>query len=272
MNHTLSFYVKKVYRPGDDIQRVRQKVCQDILISKLTDVDFLSAHVVFKGGIVMYELTKGSRGYTKDIDLDFVQMPLSIQGINDFIDGLNQSTRFDNIRIHIESIEDLHHINYHGKRVLLHFIDQQNATLPLMVDIGIHVDRIGVPGIKPYEVKLTNETVNIVIDANELSIVEKLTGFALYGTDNLRFKDLFDLYWRIMYLDYELMKVKAILDEKLVFRGFFKTRRLAIREMINALQNKAYIAEIKKEKNWTKQSVESICRIVIGFIEKLQNE
>jgi hypothetical protein len=39
--------VKKVYRPGDDIQRVRQKVCQDILISKLTDDVLLGAMIRF---------------------------------------------------------------------------------------------------------------------------------------------------------------------------------------------------------------------------------
>ena len=264
--------MKRIHRPGDDIQRVRQKVCQDILISKLTDVDFFSSHVVFKGGVVMYELTKGARGYTKDIDFDFIRYPLSIPGIKDFVNELNQSKRFENITIQIESINDLHHVNYHGKRVLLHFVDQQKTTLPLMVDIGIHVDRIGVPLIKPYEVRLTNETFGIVIDANELSIVEKLTGFALYGTDNLRIKDLFDLYWRIMYFDYEPMKVKAILDERLVFSGLFKTRGLAIREIINTLRNKAYIADMKKEKNWTNQSVESICRVVIDFVEQLQDD
>lgn len=126
--------------------------------------------------------------------------------------------------------------------------------------------------VKPYEVKLTNETVDIVIDANELSIVEKMSGFALYGTNNLRTKDLFDLYWRIMHLDYEPTIVKRILDERLVFRGLFKSRALAIREIIRTLRNQAYILEIKKEKNWLNQSVEEICRIVIDFAQILQSE
>lgn len=110
--------MKQIHRPGDDIQRVRQKVCQDILISKLTDVDFLTGHVVFKGGIVMYELTKGKRGYTKDIDVDFIHYPLSAEGIKEFVDELNRSARFDNIQIRLESIKDLNHVNYHGKRVV----------------------------------------------------------------------------------------------------------------------------------------------------------
>ena len=90
---------RRVFKPGDNPERVKQKVCQDIFISKLTTNKDLVDKVVFKGGVVMYELTSGKRGYTKDIDLDFIRHSIEPEGIKNFIDQLNQSRIYDNITI-----------------------------------------------------------------------------------------------------------------------------------------------------------------------------
>jgi hypothetical protein len=247
-------------------------VCQDIFISKLTDVDFLSSKVVFKGGIVMYELTKGKRGYTKDIDFDFIHYTVSDEGINDFIQVINSSLRFDNIKVIIESTEKLIHKNYRGNRVFLDFVDNSKTHLKLSIDIGVHTDKISQPTVRPYEIRFSDEKVDILIDSNELSIVEKLSTFALYGTDNSRYRDLFDAYWRLKYIDYDINLVKKIFDDQLVFSGYFKTRMHAIKVINHTLVDSRYLAELIKEKNWTEDSVETICHDVLDFLSILSHE
>ena len=102
MNNTLKFLFMRTFQKGDNPERVRQKVCQDILISKFSNSDFLTDTVVFKGGIVMYELTKGKRGYTKDIDFDFIKYPISEEAIGKFIDETNRVSTFENINLQIQ--------------------------------------------------------------------------------------------------------------------------------------------------------------------------
>ncbi len=266
MNHSLKFLFQRTFQEGDNPERVKQKVCQDIFLSKLTDVDFLASKVVFKGGIVMYELTNGKRGYTKDIDLDFIRYPVSEEGINDFMKEINSSSRFGNIAISIRDTEVLNHKNYHGRRVHLDFIDSSKTVYRLAIDIGVHTDKVVHPIMRPYEVRFGVDPVMILIDSNELSIVEKLSTFALYGTNNVRFRDLFDAYWRLKFLDYDVDALLKIFDEKLVFSGYFKTRALALNVIMKTLRDKLYLTELKKESNWTGEKVETICQYIIAFL------
>jgi hypothetical protein len=256
-------------KSGDNPDRVKQKVCQDIFISKLTDVDFLATQVVFKGGIVMHELTKGRRGYTKDIDFDLIHYPISEIGLQNFVKLLNSSNRFSNIRIALINTEELRHKNYHGMRVKLHFYDQRKTTFELDVDIGVHTDLFSNPILRSYEVKIGGGSVDILIDSNELSIVEKLVPFALFGTDNLRYRDVFDVFWRMKYLAYDMPTICQIFDDKLVYSGYFKTRILAVNWISKTLRDKRYINELKKETNWIGETIETICAFVIDFVETI---
>jgi hypothetical protein len=267
MNDSLDFLFRQIFQEGDDPERIRQKVCQDIFISKLSSVDWLSNKVVFKGGIVMYELTKGKRGYTKDIDIDFIHFPISEDGANDFIEKINASPLFfSNISVKIQNTEELHHKNYHGRRVILDFIDEEGTVYPLSVDIGVHTDQVAMPLAHPYEIRVKGVSVHILFDANELSIVEKLTPFALQGTDNDRYRDLFDAYWRLKFAKHDIPSIVQIFDEKLLFTRNFTSRTPAVEVITKTLQDKAYQAELKKEINWTDETVENICSYITDFL------
>ena len=267
MNNSLEFLYKRVFRKGDNPERIRQKVCQDVFISKLSNTEFFHDKIIFKGGIVMYELTRGKRGYTKDIDIDFVKYPISIEGITQFIFELNESKKYSNITIGIESSGELSHKSYNGRRVNLLFLDEEETKYKLSVDIGVHLDKISLPETRAYEIKFEKLQVDILIDSNNLSIVEKLSTFALYGVDNVRYRDLFDVYWRIKYLDFETTNIKTIFNNKLVFKGPYKSRKLAINVIIKTLQDNKYIKELENEDNWTSETVKDISRFVIDFLQ-----
>ena len=61
-------------------EQAESKVCQEILISLIGNNKEISKRVAFKGGVVIDKLAKGKRGYTKDIDFDFIKYPLSDEG------------------------------------------------------------------------------------------------------------------------------------------------------------------------------------------------
>ncbi len=268
MKNTLEFLFKRTFKTGVDPERIQQKVCQDIFIKKLSSSDTFLKKVVFKGGIVMYELTNGLRGYTKDIDLDFIKYPISAEGVTLFIEELNKSTEYPEISIRISSTKEFRQKNYHGRRIELHFIDEKNTEFNLSVDVAVHLDKISLPKSIPYELKLNKDSVDIPIDSNNLSIVEKLSTFALYGTDNERVKDLFDVYWRIKDLEYDIQEIHQIYDTKLVYSGAFKRRNISIDKIIDTLKDKNYRKEILKEENWTKNSIEDICDFLIKFLHE----
>ena len=194
MINSLDFLYKRVFRKGDNPERIKQKVCQNIFISKLSNTEFFHDKVIFKGGIVMYELTRGKRGYTKDIDIDFVKYPISIEGTTQFVFELNESKKYSNIIVNIESSEEISHKGYNGRRLILVFTDEKETKYKLSVDVGVHIDKVSLPETRAYEIKFEKSQVDIKIDSNNLSIVEELSTFALYGVDNLRYRDLFDVY------------------------------------------------------------------------------
>jgi hypothetical protein len=265
--NNLDFMYKRIFKPGDNPERIKQKVCQDIFISKLATNKDLVEKVVFKGGVVMYELTSGKRGYTKDIDLDFVKYSIEPESIKKFIDELNQCKIYGNIRIRLINTKPLNQEDYHGTRVELEF-DDSSKKFKLLVDIGVYLDKLSIPDKIDYELRLSSNTVQIPIDSNNLSIYEKMSTFIMYSTDNERIHDLFDLYWRLNYMDYDICEIIRILDERLVYSGTFKRRDIIKQRLIKTFTDSEYLKEIKLEDNWTGVSIDIIIAFILDFVSE----
>ncbi len=265
MRNSLDFMYKRIFQPGDNPERVQQKVCQDVFISKLATNKDLIQKVVFKGGVVMYELTSGKRGYTKDIDLDFIRHSIEPEGIAMFISRLNESKIYNHIDIRIISTKSLNQEDYHGTRVELEFNDSSTQFV-LLVDIGVYIDKLSFPDTIDYELKLSSDSVEIPIDSNNLSIFEKMSTFAKFSTDNARIHDLFDLYWRLRYMEYDMKEVLRILDERLVYSGLFKKRDQIKKRLIATFTDKGYLKEIAIEDNWTGVNIEEIIGYIVDFV------
>ncbi len=214
----------------------------------------------------MYELTDGKRGYTKDIDLDFIKYPITPEGITFFIQDLGKTEIYNDIGIEIVSTKPLNQADYSGTRVELEFNDS-NDSFFLFIDVGVHLQGTSIPSTVDYELKLSNTSAIIPIDSNNLSIYEKISTFAKFGTDNERIHDIFDLYWRLNYIDYDIKKVLQILDERLVYSGIFKNRNIIKKRLINTFENGKYRKEIKLEHNWTGTNVDDICELCVKFVK-----
>lgn len=78
----------------------------------------MASHVTVKGGVVMQQVSGDVRRATRDVDLDFVRYPMTVEGIRAFLHALYQSGSGVALEV-VGPIVDLKHQDYHGKRVNL---------------------------------------------------------------------------------------------------------------------------------------------------------
>ena len=265
----LKFLYTRIKSPDLTKEQAESKVCQEILISLIGNNKEISKRVAFKGGVVIDKLAKGKRGYTKDIDFDFIKYPLSDEGINDFFIQLNESNLYPNIKLNPISINDLRHKNYLGKRVLIRFYDGESSFF-LTVDIGVYIPLFKKNLSLEYELKFGNKT-SILINPIERIIAEKISTFAIYGLDNTRTKDLFDAYYLIHSFDFDSECVTKMLTQILVLKGhYYKTFEQATQSIVSTLDNSTYKKElIKSDKNWIDEPTETIIENIKAFLLKL---
>ncbi|MBO4540475.1 MAG: nucleotidyl transferase AbiEii/AbiGii toxin family protein [Bacilli bacterium] len=263
---SLHFLYTRIKKQSLTKEEAERKVCQEVFIAKIGSDKELLQRASFKGGLILDKLAKGKRGYTKDIDFDFVKYPLSDEGLQDFFARLSPLPPYENITIGVDSIEDLRHKNYFGKRVTLSFSDG-NETFALIVDVGVHLPLL--KGNKPldYEIAFGGST-HLSVNPVERMIAEKLSTFSIYGTDNTRDKDLFDAYWLITRVKHDKALTYKMLESLLVRRThFFKTLDDARREAIETLRDKEYIESLQRSRrNWSGDSTEKVLETVIEYL------
>ena len=265
-NETLKFLFSRIKKPGLTKEEAERKTCQEIFIAKIGSDKELLRRISFKGGLILNQLAKGKRGYTKDIDFDLVKYPLSKEGLEDFVAHLSPLAPYENISISISSIEELRHKNYFGKRVTLSFSDGQDA-FPLTVDVGVHLPLLIGNKSLDYEIAFGGIS-RLFINPVERMIAEKLSTFAIYGTDNTRDKDLFDAYWLITNIRHKKTVVMRMFNELLIRKKrYFKTLKQALLEVANSLSDKQYVARLKtSKKNWTGISADEVIKTVIEYV------
>lgn len=266
---SLKFLYSRIKKPEYTKEQAESKVCQEIFIMKLGSSKLMSKKVAFKGGLIIDSLARGERGYTKDIDFDFIKFPLSNEGLESFINDLNQVDVYKNVTIKIEREEELRHKNYKGKRLTLSFSDDTNI-FNLMVDVGIYLPIIKKNIFHNYEIAFGGTT-KILVNPIERMLAEKLSTFAIYGTDNTRFKDLFDAYYIVNNFKFDKTLVRKMLNIMLVSKShYFKKIDYAINEIKQALNDKKFIGELSKSnRNWTGGSVQETINCILAFLETI---
>jgi len=117
----LTELVKKYINNGYKINDAEAKVCQNIILIKISKSPFYN-NVTIKGGVVMHSISNDKRCATKDLDIDFIKYSLSDKSIKEFVAKLNLLN--DGITIKIfKDIAELKQQDYHGKRVYINLID-----------------------------------------------------------------------------------------------------------------------------------------------------
>ena len=249
--------IEKYQELGYEFEEAESKVCQDIILLKISQSKF-SKNITIKGGVVMHSISNDIRRATQDLDLDFIKYSLDDKSIKNFIKILSDIN--DGIRINIiGKIEPLHHQDYDGKRVNLKIMDNFNNTIYTKLDIGVH---------KLFELEqeeycfsfdLYKNSANLLINSMEQIFTEKLKSLLKLGFRSTRYKDLFDFckYLEILIFRDETMRENTIQD--------------IITRMKGTLNSQRYRNNLNSPKvNWLEIPIEETIDIVLDYISSLE--
>lgn len=264
--HLLVYFRKS----GATQEKLQNRLAEDILLSKITGSDYLNHRVIFKGGVLLYYLTKGRRGYTQDIDFDIADFVICPETANQFVRYLNESSLYPKISVRLLRYKKLNLLAYRGLRLDLELFDGE-TSLSLTADVGHYDGRWPSPQNRQVLLSFSSTPITICTESNEMMIAEKLSSFALHGTDNRRYKDFFDAFWLIRNTLHDEAKVASTLEAIGVHRAerfrSFKTMKLYL---IQVLSNSSYLQCVEKDgKNWLGLPISTMASILCQFVSSL---
>ncbi len=258
---------------GYENEDVESKVCQDIILSKISKSNF-KKYITIKGGVVIHSISNDKRRATRDLDLDFIKYSLDDKSILEFINKLNSLD--DGIIIEVVGkIKPLHHQDYNGKRVYVRIRDNYNNIIETKLDIGVH---------KLFEIKqdeyyfnlsALNESVCLLINSKEQIFTEKLKSLLKLGARSTRYKDLFDFYYLIKECNLDKAKLISLFNYYIYRDKNMKENTLSdisIR-LSKILNSKVYKSNLSNPKvNWLSINVQDAINYVLTYIINLSEE
>lgn len=262
--------IEKYQKFGYEFEEAESKVCQDILLLKISQSKF-SQSITIKGGVVMHSVSNDIRRATTDLDLDFIKYSLDDGAINKFIKILNDVNDGINIKI-MGNITKLHHQDYDGKRVNLQIIDDFNYILYTKLDIGVHKLFELEQEEYCFSLDLYKNSANLLINSMEQIFTEKLKSLLKLGFRSTRYKDLFDFYYLIK--NDKLEKEKLIKCMNILIFQDDKMRENKIQDIIDritgTLNSQRYRKNLNNPKvNWLEISIEEAIETVLNYIGEL---
>lgn len=231
-------------------------MCQAIVLKAIA-IGPLSRNVTVKGGVVMRSLTNNSRRSTRDIDLDFIHYSIEDESIREFIKKLNC---VPGIKLEIVgNIEELKHQEYHGKSIKVRITDEEGTFVESKIDIGVHKHMELEQEEYCLDVCMDDEGANLLKNSREQSVVEKLRALFIFGVNDKRYKDIYDMYYLKDYLDTEkfLQYIKLLIFDDAMMRE--NTMADIVRRVENSFKDKHYLKLISTSRQrWIDDEIEVI--------------
>jgi|GEM_PF-161456 len=247
-------------------QLLQVKICQEIFLAKAKSVG-ADSRFSLKGGITLYELTHGDRGFTKDIDLDMIRYSISEAKIRKFFNEVNQSTIFPNIKLEIVGqIVELHHDHYYGKNLNVQFIDNEGTAFSLSFDIGVNTNEIAAPTMQQFNLIANRSNISFRIDPSEQMIVEKLSGFLKFGARSTRTKDIFDIYWLLTNQNINQDLLIELMTTILTTPYLLKDLDASIDKLVALFRLKSFGRKLTATRNWVHVPSQVICTYVVDWL------
>jgi len=257
-------------RQGMNSRQAQSKVCQDVLMEKITNSK-LKQKITLKGGTVMYQLTKGLRPPTMDFDIDVIETSLKMENLTSIISIINKSSEHQNIKLDIKGdISESTDVDYYGYEFYISFNDTENEYR-LKINICVHTYLDIEQGAVSFDLVTSSTGITMKSNNPEQMIVEKTTPIIKWNIGNRRIKDIFDIYWLQANLDINTLKIKTCLDNLIVDRHE-KTIEEYFGLILNYYRNPEVYRKLKAAKNWTGETEKNIILESISFFKKLKDE
>lgn len=255
------------YEDGLTRELAAARVCQDIVLKAIAVGPF-SKNVTIKGGVVMRSLTNNNRRATRDIDLDFIHYSIEDDAIRLFVQKLNC---IPGIKIEIiGEIEELKHQDYHGKSIKVRIVDDAGAFVESKIDIGVHKHFELEQEEYCFDVCMDEEGASLLKNSKEQSVVEKLRALLIFGVNNRRYKDIYDMYYLKDYINVE--KLLQYID-LLIFKDELmreNTMDDIVGRIESTFKDKRFLKRVSTSRQrWIDEEIETIAYGIVGFFRGL---
>ncbi len=255
------------YEEGLTRELAAARVCQDIVLKAIA-IGPLSRNVTVKGGVVMRSLTKNNRRATRDIDLDFIHHSIEDEAIRDFIRKLDC---IQGIRLEIiGDIEELKHQDYHGKSIKVRIKDEEGAFVESKIDIGVHKHLELEQEEYCFDVCMDDEGASLLKKSREQSVTEKLRALLIFGVNDKRYKDIYDMYYLMAHMDSAklLQYIKLLIFDDVMMRE--NSMKDIVRRVENVFKDKSYLKRVSTSRQrWLDEEIEVITKGIVDFIKGL---
>ena len=255
------------YEEGLTRELAAARVCQDIVLKAIA-IGPLSRNVTVKGGVVMRSLTKNNRRATRDIDLDFIHHSIEDEAIRDFIRKLDC---IQGIRLEIiGDIEELKHQDYHGKSIKVRIKDEEGAFVESKIDIGVHKHLELEQEEYCFDVCMDDEGASLLKNSREQSVTEKLRALLIFGVNDKRYKDIYDMYYLMAHMDSAklLQYIKLLIFDDVMMRE--NSMKDIVRRVENVFKDKSYLKRVSTSRQrWLDEEIEVITKGIVDFIKGL---
>lgn len=228
------------YEDGLTKELAAARVCQDIVLKAIAMGPF-NQNVTIKGGIVMRSLTNNIRRATRDIDLDFIHYSLGDDSIYAFVEKLDciQGVKLEIV----DGIEELKHQDYHGKSVKVRITDNNGTFVESKIDIGVHKHLELEQEEYCFDVCMDEDGASLLKNSREQTVVEKLRALLIFGSNDRRYKDIYDIYYLKDHIDSE--KLHRYIDLLI-----YKDNQMRENKMVDIIRR---LERIFKDKNFLKR-------------------
>lgn len=262
---------RKYLDNGFSLANASARICQDIILNKISKSK-MNKNVTIKGGVVMYGLSNDKRRATRDLDLDFIKYSLDDESINAFIDTLNLVD--DGIKVYIDGdIQELHHLDYKGKRVNVVLKDENNFNVSAKLDIGVHKKFDIKQDEYCFNLEAINESVTLVINSCEQIVCEKLKSLLRFGIRTTRYKDIFDIYYLINKTDINKDDLINVIDALIIKDTTMRENSVEdiIKNLNIILNNSVFKHSLSDARNnWLNIPVENVIDSVIEYFKSIE--
>ena len=252
--------------------RARVKVCQEIFMTKLAMSPYKDS-VLFKGGTVMYQLSKEIRRSTEDVDIDLMRLSITNQNLFKVLNQIGSIDTGDGITFTVieNQTSILKHESYEGKRVILLFKDTSDNQLKLKLDIGIHTNYLIRQSSILFDLVSSDEGIELLANPIEQMIVEKTSSFVRFGILSTRIKDLYDIFYLISNHDYSKTIIIEIIEALYINANYVKSLNQYVDMMEELLHSDLLIHNMERSDNWTGSDMRSIISKLNIFFRSLSN-
>lgn len=265
IRNLLSKYEQEGFGPKD----AKNLAAQEIFLKAVASSE-MAEIITLKGGVVIFNLSRNKRRVTKDIDFDFIRYSIDNESIVAFIRKLNSRSLYSFVAT--GPFVELHHQDYHGKRVNLTIRDPSNRSIHLKLDIGVHA----YPELKQettiFKFDSSEKGIALTINPPSQVAAEKLISLARFGVLSTRYKDIYDLYFLIAEAGVLVPETRNTLK---LFAAKATNGPKSIDEIISsiisALTNPSFIKDVQNPSSkWIDVDFDQIINCVLGFVKQLK--